>query len=110
MVAHPGDYPWSSFHYNGEGRDNALLTAHHSYLSLGLNGENRCDNYNALIKSQISDKQLNEIRVATNGNFALGNPSFQDEIALALNRRVIAGEAAAVGCCLSKVTSVKKSN
>lgn len=92
MVAHPRDYAWSSFHYNGDGSENALLTAHSSYSQLGKNGEDRCKSYKALLESQISDKQLNEIRIATNGNFVLGNESFQAEISRALNRRVIAGE------------------
>ena len=35
MVQCPGDYPWSSYRANGDGRANPLLTPHAEYLRLG---------------------------------------------------------------------------
>jgi len=35
----------------------------------------------------------NEIRMATNGNYVLGNTKFQEQIAQALGRRVTKGKA-----------------
>ncbi len=35
MVAHPGEYPWSSYQVNGKGANSALLTPHPLYLELG---------------------------------------------------------------------------
>ncbi len=43
--------------------------------------------------SQISEEQLQQIRMATNGNYVLGNSKFQREIANALKRRVIPAHA-----------------
>ena len=42
MVRHPRDYRWSSFHSNGDGKQDALITPHEQYLGLArkTGGEN----------------------------------------------------------------------
>jgi putative transposase len=91
MVTHPKGYQWSSFRFNGEGEKSALLGAHSSYVGLGNNQQERLDAYNTLIESHMDDKQLDQIRTATNGNYALGDKRFQREIEQHLNRRVTPG-------------------
>jgi putative transposase len=92
MVAHPSDYPWSSYRANADGRPDALLTAHGEYMRLGSTQETRRSAYRALFAAHLDPVRLTEIRAATNGNYALGDERFQAEIANALSRRVIAGK------------------
>jgi REP-associated tyrosine transposase len=48
LVAHPGAYPWSSYRANALGEDDALLTPHPHYCSLGRSHAERCAAYAAL--------------------------------------------------------------
>jgi putative transposase len=92
MVAHPRDYQWSSFRCNGVGKKNALLSPHSSYVALGNIPQERLKSYCALIESQLDEKQLDQIRNATNGNYALGDTRFQRKIEQHLDRRVTRGQ------------------
>ena len=88
MVAHPGEYPWSSYRSNGEGKSNAMLTPHPHYLALGLNVQQRLAAYRNLLQVQMNESDVQTIRKATNANYALGTELFQSEIANMLQRRV----------------------
>ncbi len=92
MVPHPKDYPWSSYRANGEGQANPLLTPHPEYLRLGSNESDRRNTYRNLFKAHLDPEQLDEIRKATNGNYALGDERFQEEIQRMLNRRATPGK------------------
>ncbi len=48
LAAHPGAYPWSSYRANALGEDDALLTPHRHYCSLGRAPGERCAAYAAL--------------------------------------------------------------
>jgi putative transposase len=91
MVVHPRAYPWSSFHYNGDGAGDKLLTPPSCYTQLGTEAGERREVYRALLESRISDKQISAIRTATSGNYVFGNFSFQHKIANALEKRVTPG-------------------
>jgi putative transposase len=91
MVTRPKDYQWSSFRFNGEGENSEFLIPHSSYVGLGGTVMERLKSYNALIKSHMDERQLNEIRKATNGNYVLGDSHFEQEIEQHLERRVTAG-------------------
>lgn len=93
MVAHPGDYPWSSYRSNGQGEANALVNPHLLYLQLGATPAERCERYRALFKPDMDSKLIDEIRSATNGNYVLGNERFAEQIAQVLGRRVVRGKA-----------------
>ena len=93
MVRRPQDYRWSSYHANGLGRADALLTPHEEYLRLGRNDQDRREAYRALFRAHVDEALMEEIRDATNGNFVLGGKRFQDQIAEALGRRVVRGKA-----------------
>jgi len=41
MVEQPGDYPWSSYASNAEGKNNTLITSHKVYSQLGVNETER---------------------------------------------------------------------
>ena len=92
MVAHPAEYRWSSYRGNAQGEANALLTPHPLYRSLGSDGDERQANYRELFRFELDLGLVDEIRLATNGNFALGNPLFIAQIEQALGRRVTRGK------------------
>ena len=91
MVRHPRDYRWSSYSSNGEGRPSRLLRPHEEYLALGRQEKERLVAYQALFRPELDPKELEEIRLAVNGGFALGNERFKAEIATMLGRRVEPG-------------------
>jgi putative transposase len=91
MVVHPREYPWSSYRANGEGAADSLLTPHDEYLRLGRSNEERHHHYRELFKAHMDPERINEIRNATNGNYALGNERFRIEIEHALKRRATPG-------------------
>ncbi|HEX4986154.1 MAG TPA: transposase [Burkholderiales bacterium] len=87
MVRQPRDYRWSSYAANAEGRRDKLIVPHAQYLRLGRTDTDRRETYRALFKAHVDGPLLDQIRQATNGNHALGNPRFQKEIEAALGRR-----------------------
>lgn len=91
MVRHPAEYPWSSYRVNAQGETSALLSPHETYVALADSPGNRGAAYRALFTDVLSAELLEELRGATNGNYALGNKRFQSEIARALGRRVWPG-------------------
>lgn len=92
MVAHPSEYPWSSYRRNALGQTNDLITPHLEYKRLGKTDEERQAAYRQLFKAHIPEISLNEIRDATNKAWALGNDRFKQRIQKQLERRVEANE------------------
>jgi len=88
MVARPEEYRWSSYRANGQGAVDRLITPHEEYLRLGRTDDERRGAYRALFKARLDSKRVEQIRHATNGNYALGNERFKVEIEQALKRRV----------------------
>ena len=91
IVRHPKEYRWSSYAANGLGRADALVIPQREYLRLGKADAERRTAYRELLKAHMEPEVLNEIRLATNGNYVLGDTRFQQEIAHALGRRVTRG-------------------
>jgi putative transposase len=87
MVRHPRDYRWTSWHANGDGKADRLITPHAEYLRLDRDDSARRAAYRALFKAHMEPETVEQIRQATNGNFALGNEGFQKQIEAALGRR-----------------------
>lgn len=92
MVSHPREYRWSSYRRNAEGQANNVITPHPEYLRLDPSDAARRTAYRALFTAHLHPEQLAEIRMATNGNFALGNDRFKTEISRMLKRRVTPGK------------------
>jgi putative transposase len=88
MVTHPLDYPWSSYRTNARGMSSELITPHEEYLALGRCNQSRRSAYRDLFNVDLKGDVVGEIRVSTNGNFALGNEGFKQEISARLGRRV----------------------
>lgn len=91
MVSHPRDYRWSSFAANAGLAFSPLLTPHGEYLALGRNESERGAAYRELFRWDLDTPQLDEIRSAVNGGFALGNDRFKTQVAELLKRRVERG-------------------
>jgi putative transposase len=88
MVAHPADYPWSSYRSNAQGQANELVTPQLEYQRLGKTDEDRQAAYRQLFKHHIAESGLNEIRDATNKAWVLGDDRFKQRIQRQLERRV----------------------
>jgi putative transposase len=92
MVEHPGEYRWSSYRANAQGDHDALLKPHPLYASLGADATSRQAAYRELFRYELEPGLVDEIRRATNGNFALGNQYFADQVSMALGRRAGPGK------------------
>jgi putative transposase len=87
MVAHPTQYPWSSYAANAEGKKLQWLTPHGEYLALGSEESKRRDAYRQLFATQLDAELLREIRTSTHGGYAIGNDRFREQIEQALGQR-----------------------
>jgi putative transposase len=92
MVEHPAEYPWSSYRANAQGEDDSLVKTHPLFEALGLDAVSRQAAYRELFRHELVLGLTDEIRRATNGNFALGNESFTAQVSAALGRRVVPGK------------------
>jgi len=88
MVAHPADYRWSSYRFNGEGEQSDWLKPHSIYLSLGLDDKERQYNYHALFKIELEDDLIGKIRRTAQFSMPLGNDRFKTQIEIALGRKI----------------------
>lgn len=93
IVKHPGEYRWSSYQINGQGKESDLLSHHALYLSLGQTDAERQAVCRELFRYELEPEEIDKIRKATNGNYALGNKQFKEEISKIVGRRVTPGKA-----------------
>ena len=87
MVAHPGEYRWTSYHSNAQGAPDILVTRHELYERLGQSGLERQRTYRQLFRAQLSGVDIEAIREATNKNWALGSERFKQRIEVLSRRR-----------------------
>ncbi|MBI3140362.1 MAG: transposase [Rhodocyclales bacterium] len=92
MVEHPAQYRWSSYRANAQGEANAPVEPHALYRALGAKVQDRQAAYRELFRHELEPGLVDEIRRATNGNFALGNKRFLSQVSAALGRRVVPGQ------------------
>jgi len=93
MVEHPAEYRWSSYGANAHGVPSAIIEANPLYTQLGETADLRASAYRELFRYQLDPGLVDQIRSATNGNYALGNARFASEIEQALGRRAVRGKA-----------------
>ncbi len=91
MVEHPAEYPWSSYRANAQGEADPLVKPHPLYEALGRDAASREAAYRELFRYELEAGLVDEIRRATNGNYALGNERFAEQVAAALGRRAAPG-------------------
>ncbi len=93
MVAHPGEYHWSSYGVNAQGESSPLVRPHSLYLGLGLNDEERLAAYRELFRYELDPGLVDEIRRITHGGLVLGSERFAEEVAALAGRRTRRGKA-----------------
>jgi putative transposase len=76
MVRFPGNYKWSSYRCNAEGRHDEVVTPHSVYERLGLDNSERRQAYMRLFNQTLTPMQLEQIRAAGNSNGVLGDKTF----------------------------------
>ncbi len=86
MVQHAGEYKWSSYGANAQGRSDALLSPHPLYTALAATADARRHAYRELFRHHMDDALLHEIREAVNHELVLGRSYFKDRIE-AMTRR-----------------------
>jgi putative transposase len=92
LVAHPGEYPWSSYRANAHGEESDFLTPHALFMNLGRTSTARLAVYRALFRSALAPEVMDMIRNATNGNYALGDERFKKEVEKAVGMRITPGK------------------
>jgi putative transposase len=93
IVESPDRYLWSSYSSNAWGAPNGILSPHPHYKALGKNQTERCRNYRALFATELEDTEITAIRLATQGNHAIGTRLFMKQLTSRLGRRVGRGKA-----------------
>jgi putative transposase len=69
-----------------------VIRPHALYEALGLDAVSRQAAYRELFRYELEPGLVDQIRRATNGNFALGSERFAADAAAALGRRVLPGK------------------
>ncbi len=93
MVTVPGEYRWSSYTVNADGKSSGLCSPHPEYIAQGKTPSERRENYRALFVDHIENSELlQEIRESTNKGLAIGHNKFKDEIEKLTGRRMTAGK------------------
>jgi putative transposase len=91
MVSHPGEYKWSSYGTNAQGRADALLSPHPLYTALGTTAAERQHAYRELFRHHLDNDLLHEIREALNHELVLGRSYFKDKIEAMTQRQTRLG-------------------
>lgn len=90
MVAHPREYPWSSYgrNANGETGLNAdWLATHLEYQRPARNTADRQASCRQLFRVAIPKAELKQIRECTHKGWALGGERFREQIEALSQRR-----------------------
>ena len=88
MVAHPGEYPWSSYANNAYGLPDKLIAAHPIYNELSDTGAKRQQAYRELFRLHLGEVAVHDIRSALNQELVLGRNYFKDKIEEMTQRQV----------------------
>ena len=89
MVPHPAFYPWSSYHAYADGTASTLVKAHPQFMTLGADEPSRRAAYLTFLNEAVSPVELERIRSAARGGFALGSREFGVRIASLLGKPAV---------------------
>ncbi|MGK5024330.1 transposase [Janthinobacterium sp. RB2R34] len=81
IAALPGQYRWSSYRGNSQGRLDELLTPHPVYLSLGATLTERQKTYQSLFQENLTEQSVAQLRSAIHAEFAVGDQEFLRRVA-----------------------------
>lgn len=88
MVRSPGQYRWSSYRHNSQGKDDKLVTPHAMYQALGKTNAVRTAAYKELFQAHLDKGALEEIRAAWQTGTPLGSDGFRRQIEAKLKLKV----------------------
>lgn len=91
MVEHPGEYRWSSYGANAQGRDDYIIESHPIYTALGDTDTKCQEAYRELFRVHINQELIHDIRESLNHELVLGRSSFKNRIEEMINRQVRLG-------------------
>jgi putative transposase len=80
MVAHPGEYRWSSYHANAGLKPDPKLKNHPVYTRLGKDYTEQQHAYRELFSHSLDKTELHAIRETLNQELVLGRDDFKDKI------------------------------
>ena len=103
MVAHPGDYRWTSYRTNAQGELSGFISPHAVYSDLGSGAAQRAEAYRSTFLDRLSPELIEKIRSSTNGNYVLGDQKFASEIAQIVGKRVSPSVSGRPKKCVLKV-------
>ena len=103
MVAHPGDYRWTSYRTNAQGELSGFISSHAVYSDLGSGAAQRAEAYRSTFLDRLSPELIEKIRSSTNGNYVLGDQKFASEIAQIVGKRVSPSVSGRPKKCVLKV-------
>jgi putative transposase len=92
LVAHPGDYAWSSYRCHALGNSDGVIRDHPLYRALGATPEARALAYRELFRHPITEQEIAEIRTSWKTGLVLGGDSFKNEIERIVERPVRPGK------------------
>lgn len=92
MVTHPGDYKWSSYQTNAQGKADSIITPHPLYLGLDADPVSRLFTYRELFRHHLDRDTLHDIRDSLNQELVLGRDDFKDKIEATLQRQTRRGQ------------------
>jgi putative transposase len=81
LVGAPGEFPWSSFGHNANGRTDPLITPHPNYLALGRNPAARAAAYRIFFDAPLSVEAIACLRKSTRMETPCGDAAFLERIA-----------------------------
>jgi putative transposase len=87
LTGRPGDYPWSSHLSNACDFPSDIVKPHQKVLALGTDADERKEAYRRLFDLELTAGELEEIRAATEGGFALGSDEFLERLEGAIGGR-----------------------
>ena len=88
MTDDPSTYPWSSYHHNALGQHTSLITPHEQYMLMASTPAARQAAYRALVREQLEEKSLDDLRQHTQQQQAWGSERFQQQIEALTQRSV----------------------
>jgi putative transposase len=92
IVTHPKDYRWSSYQRRALGMSDRLLDEDPWYNGLGTTERDKQERYRQWMDEQISEREWDEIRQATQRGRLIGRETFQKQVE-AMTGRHLVGEA-----------------
>ncbi|MDH5651091.1 MAG: transposase [Gammaproteobacteria bacterium] len=88
MVASPGEYRWSSYHFNAGISEGGVIKQYDLYLALGQQKEERAFVYRELFRNALAADQIHALRATVQTGTPLGNERFRQQIEQVVSCRV----------------------